>query len=407
MRAQPQLDALGEGYTNLSIAVLEQTKGNRSATLPYNGLTAYDMTGYVDRDGDYFPEWSAFFGPVSNDGDEMTRAFTWDVSDTTFSSYYAAPGDDLPYYAVTGYGQNVPPPPRTFDPENIVVLTNGDCSSSCTSLSHFLKWQAKVKTIVMGGRPQTGPMQSPGGVKGGTVSGMSSIAKNALTAYQSSFTPQSLIAKINETKLQELVDLSNYLSYRTRDPSKGDLISVNLVNSVLADEAANANPDLWAGKELVPLQYLYEAADCRLFYTAQNALSRLGQWQVAANQAFGFNGTELWSACVEDSFGHESSLSGDEKLFNGGVPVNVTGFAPANVGDGFVDVSVFDTTGNMFVQADISSASSSGTATGTANPSQETGSNGQGEVNGAAGLIAKRSMLLAVALVMLFTMIVV
>lgn len=405
MRAQPQLDALGEGYTNLSIAVLEQTKGNRSATLPHNGLTAYDTTGYVDRNGNYIPDRPAFYGPVPNNGDEMTKAFTWDVSDTTFSSYYAAQGNDLPYYAVTGYGQNVPPPPRVFDPENIVILTNGDCSSSCTTLSHFLKWQAKVKTIVMGGGPQTGPMQSPGGIKGGTVAGMSGIVKNALTAYQSSFTPDSLLAKANQTKLVELVGLADYLSYRTRNPSEGDLISVNLVNSVLADEAANANPNLWAGKELVPLQYLYEAADCRLFYTAQNALSRLGQWQSAANQAFGFNGTEMWSGCVEDSFGHESSLSGDEKLFNGGVPVNVTSFAPANVGDGFVDASVFDTTGNLFVQANIDGPSPSETTTGTANPSPETGNRGQGEENGAAGLLAQRSIMLVVALVIGYMMI--
>ncbi len=400
MRAQPQLDALGEGYTNLSISVLEQTKGNRSATLPYNGLSAYDMTGYVNRAGDYFPDWPSFFGPVPNNDDKMTRAFTWDVSDTTFSSYYAAPGDTLPYYAVTGYGQNLPSPPRPFDPENIVILSNGDCSSSCTSLSHFLKWQAKVKTIAMGGRSKQGPMQHPGGVKGGTVAGMSGIAKNARTAYQSRFTPKSLIEKFNQTKLAELVNLSDYLSYRTSNPSDGDLISVNLVNNVLANEAANANPDIWADKELVPLQYLYEAADCRMFYTAQTVLSRLFQWQNAANQAFGFNGTDPWSGCVEDSFGHESSLSGDEKLFNGGVPVNVTGFNPANVGDGFVDVSTFDTTGNLFMQASLDSSSPSGTATGTADPSQETGNSGEDEQSGGSGLVVQWGVLLLVALMM-------
>ena len=397
MRAHPQLDVLGERYTNLSIAVLEETEGNRSATLDYDGLAFPDATGYVDRNGDYFPDWPAFYGPVPNNGDEMTEAYTWDVSDTTFSTYYADTGAGLPYYAVTGYGQNAPPPPRTFDPENIVILANGDCSSSCTTLTHFLKWQAKVKTIVMGGRPQTGPMQSPGGIKGGTLAGMLAIVSNARTAYQSSLTPESLIEKGNQTKLAQLLELTDYLSYRTNDPSE-DSISVNLANSILADEAANANPDLWAGKELVPLQYLYEAADCRLFYTPSTVLFRLSQWQAAANQAFGFNGTELWSGCVEDSFGHESSLSGDEKLFNGGVPVNVTGFAPANVGDNFVDISVFDTTGNLFVEEDISDDSSSetssetspGTATGTANPSQETGNGGQ------QGVAAQRSVMMVV-----------
>ena len=399
-RAQPQLEVLGEGFTNASIAILKQSDGDRSASIEKLQMPFMDTTGYVDRNGEYFPDWPSFYGPVPNNGDQYSKAFTWDISDTAMTEWYASPD-----YAVTGYGQNAPAPPRTFDPANIVILSDGACSSSCTTISHFLKWQAKVKSIVMGGRPQTGPMQNVGGIKGGTVMGLTGVTQNALRVYQSDLTPPSLLEKANQTKLPDLVKLGNYLSYRTSNPANVDEeITVNLVNSVLANEAANGNPDVYGGKELVPLQYIYEAADCRMFYTADTAFNVRNLWQSAAAQAFGFNGTEQWSGCVEDSYGHESSLSGDEKLFNGGVPVNVTDFNPANVGDGPVDVSVFNTEGNLIAE-EMASASPSGgaSATGTGGSSQETGSDNE---NGAVVMGVQRTVVVAVAVVMTLMMIV-
>lgn len=347
------------------MALLAETEGNRTAAINYYGaVKSYDTTGYVDRNGAPFPSWAEFFGPVANYDDEQTRLFTWDVSDTAFSTAYGR-GDE--YYAVTGYGASAPAPPRPFDPENMVILSNGDCSSSCSSLSHFLKWQAKVKTLALGGRPQTGPMQHPGGIKGATVLEMPGVVADAVLVYQSGLVPESLLEKGNSTSLPTLVALSEYLKLRTFDGT-GNSISVNYVNSMLGNEADNGNSDLWADKATVPLQYLYEAADCRMFYTANTALSRYSQWINAANQAFGFSNTEIWSGCVEDSFGHESSLSGDEKLFNGGVPVNVTGFALGSVGDGPVDVSVFDLSENPFVSE--VNASSPVNGTDEASPSE-------------------------------------
>jgi hypothetical protein len=376
LRAHPQLDVLGEAYTNISIAALAQTDGNRTATLKYGGGSPFDASQYVDRNGKYFPNWPAYYGPVSDHDDTVTSLFTWDVSDTVAATNWASPAD---YFDVTGYGPNTPAPPRTFDPANIVILSNGQCSSSCTTLSHFLKWQGKVKSIVMGGRPNTGPMQHPGGIKGGTVLTYTAISKNAKTVQGWRFVPKGLFEKANQTKLVDLVRLSDYVQYRTGDANDPSEVSVNFANSVLGNEAKNANPDLWGDKGVQPLQYLYEAADCRLFYTLQSVFFRAEQWNTAANQAFGFNGTEVWSGCVEGSYGHETSLSGDEKLFNGGQPVNATDFDPANVGDGNVDVSVFNLEGNGFIR----DVSATGTQTGDQSAPSETGSPNAGVVMGA------------------------
>jgi hypothetical protein len=377
--------------------VLKQTEGNRSATIPWFGSGVADATSYVDRNGQHFPDWPAFFAPVSSHDDSVTRVFTWDVADAVVASVRS----DDPDFDLTHFGYNAQAFPRTFDPENIVMLANGDCSSSCTTLSHLLKWQAKVKTVVMGGRPQTGPMQQPGGIKGGTVVGMSTIAKDAELAYSSGILPESLAEKANTTNLVSLVGHSNNLTYRTSDPSDSLALRINLINSVLGNEAENGNPDLWADKEIVPLQMLYEAADCRLFYTAQTVFSRFDQWIAAANQAFGFNGTEAWSGCVEGSFGHETSLSGDELLYNGGVPVNVTGFDLPTVGGGPVDVSQFDIKGNQFIKLvedgqTPPSTTESGQATETGRPMETSSENSGVRVELCCGVMA------AVALVVGF-----
>jgi hypothetical protein len=40
------------------------------------------------------------------------------------------------------------------------------CSSTCTIASELLKNQGGVRTIAVGGRPKSGPMQGLGGTKG-------------------------------------------------------------------------------------------------------------------------------------------------------------------------------------------------------------------------------------------------
>lgn len=199
----------------------------------------------------------------------------------------------------------------------------------------------------MGGRPSLGPMQQMGGIKGATASEypqlISSIQK--ITTHPN---PPDILQRANETKLKELISTAEYLQFRTSNPSDAG-IGVNLANAMLGAEIQNANSTQWAGKDQIPLQYLYEAADCRMFYTQETAFSRVYQWIGAANQAFGFNGTQPWSGCVAGSTGHPTSLSGDAKLYNGGQPQNVTNFNPPDVGTNDVPTDWFDEKGNEYV----------------------------------------------------------
>ena len=57
-----------------------------------------------------------------------------------------------------------------FAEENIVVLTNGMCSSACNNFVTMMQDMGNVKTITLGGQPDnTGAMVGVGGVQGGVA----------------------------------------------------------------------------------------------------------------------------------------------------------------------------------------------------------------------------------------------
>ena len=89
-----------------------------------------------------------------------TTSHRWNLSDVHIE--YNSGGINI-----TGYGPlaNVPRE-APFKPENIVILTDGYCASTCTIFSELMTKQAGVKTVVLGGRTNTEPIQAIGGVKG-------------------------------------------------------------------------------------------------------------------------------------------------------------------------------------------------------------------------------------------------
>lgn len=66
---------------------------------------------------------------------------------------------------------------------------------------------------------------------------------------------------------------------------------------------------------VTPLQFVYEAADCRFFYTAEMLANVSTIWTRVANIAFGKSSSprQDWARnplCVRGSTGHRSSVSG-------------------------------------------------------------------------------------------------
>lgn len=143
-----------------------------------------------------------------------------------------------------------------------------------------------VRTIAFGGRPTSGPMQGVGGVKGGQ-----SLGVNYINGYIQQ--ANTLIRNAANTS-SPLLTQAEWRKFNNSSPSLAESFAwsgnLNLRNEY--------DPD----NDETPLQFVYEAAECRLFYTLDNYLQQETVWQAAAKAMFGGFG------CVKGSTGGMGSL---------------------------------------------------------------------------------------------------
>lgn len=137
--------------------------------------STFDAADYLDDNGRDFDSWTSLYGPEEIDGDLFTSLFQFNLSDTR--SYLA--GLNLP---ITGFGAPIRPMP--FAAEDIIILTNGMCSSACSNFVELMTSQGNVKTIALGGRPRLEGMAAVGGVQGGVVMSDDQIGLEASVAYR-------------------------------------------------------------------------------------------------------------------------------------------------------------------------------------------------------------------------------
>ena len=106
---------------------------------------------------DSFDNW---YGPFEYNNDTFTSASQWNLS--TPASGKRQEGINK----ITGYGRKANSSTPVFKPENIVILTNGDCSSMCASVIEQTRTIPGLKFVAVGGRPQYGEMAIAGGTHG-------------------------------------------------------------------------------------------------------------------------------------------------------------------------------------------------------------------------------------------------
>ncbi|KIX98056.1 uncharacterized protein Z520_06135 [Fonsecaea multimorphosa CBS 102226] len=307
LRAQEQANILGQFYTTALQQAEQENDIDLSNDVILQGIySAFDATSIYNDSGLPFPSWADYFGPVQVHGDNFAHQYQLNLSN---AGYDEATAGIVPF----GYANNSKVAPQPFLPENIITFTDGFCASACTILAHLLKYQGKVKSIVAGGRPQTGPMQAIGGVKGCEVQPLLGLMGNVDTFYQNA--SAEAISAANQTELKDLADQGNTLMLR-QDPTNG-IVNVNLLNAIAQYDESQT-----------PLQFVYEAADCRLWFQPGHLFDVTAMWSLVAEQAFALNGTEKFSLCVPGSTNQPSSLSGNQTLFQGGQPSNVTGYNP-------------------------------------------------------------------------------
>lgn len=222
-----------------------------------------------NQEGKHFSTYEEKFGDHVYKGDNYTNLIRWDLDDplTTVNATYGM-GEEI-----TGYGsrKNFTQP---FAAEDIIILYDGYCASTCTLFSEFMRTQAGIKSIAMGGRtPHSTPnatipiIQAVGGIKGANNFAYADLGYYAGLAYNSGTPAQQ--AQANWTVLKDLqstlpIDRSIDTSINVRD---------NILRANLEDGT--------------PSQFLYEPADCRLFYTPAMMADVTQIWIAAADAAFG------------------------------------------------------------------------------------------------------------------------
>lgn len=138
-------------------------------------------------------------------------------------------------------------------------MTDGQCASTCSVVAHLLKEQG-VRSIAFGGRPRHGLMQAVGGVRGAQYWALETISEYverarhlALAALQ---TDSPILSRAEMQRFNELAPLP--------------LRDLPLRLDTYEQSGINIRNAYSAGDDSTPLQFLYEPADCRLFFTAEN-----------------------------------------------------------------------------------------------------------------------------------------
>lgn len=300
-RATPLLNDVGmivsDYYANITnVTASESDCDSDFSTQPFNYREELDV------DNKPFTSWQDLYGPQQHNNDNFTNLMRYNLNDK-FS---------VGCQNISNYGNITNITPQVFQPEDVILIQDGFCASTCAVFSEFMKSQANVKQIVFGGRKQTGPMQAVGGVKGANVYKFDSLLSWIDQASTNLSTPAQ--KESFEKRYSGLEDGAIQMLTRAAIGPDGLLVaSANVRNNIRLDDDT-----------VTPLQFVYEAADCRLFYTAPMLAMQSLVWSAAYNS--------MWKngSCVAGSTGHPSSKPGCDVASNR-PPPNARNFFGATI----------------------------------------------------------------------------
>ena len=217
--------------------------------------------------GQNFSSWAEFFGPRTYNGDNFTLTERYNLSSYIFDV------EAFAGYIPSGYSINADalPDSQPWAAEDIVILTDGQCGSACALFVEMMTHDAGVRTIVAGGRPVSGPMQAVSGTRG--ARSYSSYSLDAEIAFASAV-DGTAEAQLPQNRFTDL--------------------EISFAGFNLRDQIRESGT--------VPLQFLYEAADCRIYYTVDNFHNFSRLWRDAASATW-----KDTSLCVEGSTGYTPS----------------------------------------------------------------------------------------------------
>jgi hypothetical protein len=269
-RAFESTDIIGQKFSEVAgtfpRALVNATQNETLADLNDNvGSSVFNYRTDVDVNGENFDSWAEKFGPgIEQKGDNFTNLFRWNLSDVLIT--LNSGGVDIHGYgALANYTQ------QPFAAEDVVVVTDGYCASTCTIFSELMRQRAGVKYISLGGRPRAGITQAVGGVKGTNNfpwTYIQSLAQYTVTELNSTVEES---AELRSTELGDYFD--DYVFSRA---TIGNAINVNFRDGIRDNDTTNT-----------PLQCVYEPSDCRILYTKAMTVDVTAIWKAVADSTWG------------------------------------------------------------------------------------------------------------------------
>jgi hypothetical protein len=316
-------------------------------------LNSFNYREPLTVNNESFTSWEDFFGPKQNNRGDFTSLNRFNLTDISATTV-----------PILGYADDNITQPQTFSPEDIVLLHDGTCASTCAIFSEFMTSQMSTYSVVVGGRPQTGPMQGVGGVKGSQVQGMF-ILSTIISAVLSAAPLPDQLAFITKFGTDILTATNQALNRASPGGALLVKASVNFRNNIREGDESET-----------PLQHIYEAADCRFFYTAEMYVDQTAVWDKAYDSTWGS------MECVEGSTEHPSSVTG-----GGDISAGPPGMAGKFFG-GNGSIVLGAELGSVLRNTSLGNSGSSNSTTAGGNGTSEGKGDGKDSENGTNALIA-------------------
>ncbi|KAF2186875.1 hypothetical protein K469DRAFT_705404 [Zopfia rhizophila CBS 207.26] len=276
-RSFPMANTIGDSTTGFWDLLNEDDEDERLFKEEI-AATEWVITNRLNAaNGNNFTNWEEYQGPINDNGDSFTLTERYDLANPTWQS---AAFDEWVNDGYLGDQSRFSKGDRAWSPDQIVILTDGLCSSACSLFVEMMTREG-VRTVVAGGRPSTGPMQAASGNRGARLYSADQIDDDILFARS----------------IDEFVDES----------ANGTLPDVRDEGIFIKFAGFNLRDQIREG-EKIPLQFKYEAADCRIYYTLANLYNMTRLWRDVSAAAF-----DDPSLCVEGSTGYSTTNNTNPK----------------------------------------------------------------------------------------------